>query len=134
MKSYKSFITWFGVKGSLKDEILSRFPLDYERYIEVFAGGVSILFAKKIEKFEVYNDYNNNLTNLFKVVKLKVIAFLKELNFLPINSRIDFKSLINHLNHDIYGDDYYKEEIELCKKYLTPPQLEEVKRIYETRC
>ncbi len=115
MRSYKSFITWLVGKGSLKDEILSRFPLDYKSYIQVFGGGASILFAKKIEKFEVYNDYNNNLTNLFKVVNLKVIAFLKELNFLLINSRVDFEALINHLNHDIYGDEYYKEEIELLK-------------------
>ncbi len=130
----KSFINWMGGKGSLKYEILSRFPKSYERYIEVFGGGGSILFEKSPSKFEVYNDFNNNLVNLFKVVKYKPIAFLKALGHLPFHSRVGFEDLINHLNYDLYGDEYYKEELELCEQYLTPPQLEEVKRIYETRC
>lgn len=123
-----------GGKRSLKDEIIPRFPEEYERYIEVFGGGGSILFAKRQSKFEVYNDFNNNLTNLFMVVKEKPMAFLKELGFLPFHSRYGFEDLLNHLNHDIYGEEYYKEEIELCEKYLTAPQLEEVKLIYQTRC
>ncbi len=60
----KSFINWMGGKGSLKYEILSRFLKAYERYIEVFGGGGSILFEKSPSKFEVYNDFNNNLVNL----------------------------------------------------------------------
>ncbi len=143
-----SFINWMGGKRSLKDEIIPRFPEEYERYIEVFGGGGSILFAKRQSKFEVYNDFNNNLTNLFMVVKEKPMAFLKELGFLPFHSRYGFEDLLNHLNHDtawvpdqfaeqtsrVYGEEYYKEEIELCDKYLTAPQLEEVKLIYQTRC
>ncbi len=103
-----SFITWVGGKRSLKDAILSRFPHDYERYIEVFGGGGAILFAKPITKFEVYNDFNNNLTNLFNVVKNKPMEFLKELDYFPLNSRFDFEALLNHLNHDIYGESITK--------------------------
>ncbi len=127
------FFTWVGGKRSLVDAILSKFPHDYGRYIEVFGGGGAILFAKPITKFEIYNDFNNNLTNLFNVVKHKPLQFLKELNLFPFNSRYDFEALLNHLNYDIYGDEYYKEELEVGEQYLTPPQLEEVKRIYETR-
>ncbi len=95
-----SFITWVGGKRALRDEIISRFPSDYIRYIEVFGGGCSILFAKNKTQFEVHNDINNNLTNLFKVVKEKTMAFLRELKFLPIHSRYDFEALVNHLNND----------------------------------
>ncbi len=134
MKNIDSFITWIGGKKSLREEILKRFPKDYERYIEVFGGGASILFGKSITKFEVYNDFNNNLTNMFKVVKEKPMEFLKELDFLPINSRIDFEALINHLNHDIYGNEYIREELEIAEKYLTEPQFKEVKNVLETKC
>ncbi|EKC60713.1 DNA methylase, partial [human gut metagenome] len=33
-----SFMSWVGGKKALRDEILSRFPLYYEKYIEVFGG------------------------------------------------------------------------------------------------
>ncbi len=32
----KSFMTWIGGKNSLKKEIISRFPTEFNRYIEVF--------------------------------------------------------------------------------------------------
>lgn len=31
-----SFMSWIGGKKALCDEIISRFPTDYKRYIEVF--------------------------------------------------------------------------------------------------
>lgn len=61
------------------------------------------------------------------------MLFVKELNYLPLNSRLDFDALINHLNHDIYGEEHFKEELEICEQYLTPPEYEEVKRIFETK-
>ncbi len=47
---------------ALRDEIITRFPLGYGRYIEVFGGAGWVLFRKQPEKFEVYNDFNSNLT------------------------------------------------------------------------
>ncbi len=45
------------------------FPLDYGRYIEVFGGGGWVLFHKPPGKeMEVYNDFNGNLTNLYRCV------------------------------------------------------------------
>ncbi len=123
-----SFITWVGGKRAIRHDILSRFPREYDRYIEVFGGGGSILFAKPVTNFEVYNDFNNNLTNMFDVVKKKLMSFLKELDYFPMNSRWDFDALMHHLNHDIYGYEYFKEELDVGEKVLTPPQLEEVKR------
>lgn len=55
-------MSWVGGKKALRDQILSRFPLDYKRYIEVFGGGGWVLFHKPPGKdFEVYNDFNGNL-------------------------------------------------------------------------
>lgn len=44
--------------------ILERMPRRPERYIEPFGGGGAVLFAKEPPPFEVYNDYNAQLTNM----------------------------------------------------------------------
>ena len=41
-----SFMSWVGGKKALREEVVRRFPLYYERYIEVFGGGGWVLFHK----------------------------------------------------------------------------------------
>ena len=74
-----SFFPWIGGKKQMREIILERFPVEYGRYVEVFGGAAWILFGKEPEPFEVYNDLNSDLTNMFRVVKEKPLAFLKEL-------------------------------------------------------
>ena len=74
----------------MREIILKSFPLQYRRYIEVFGGGASILFAKQKEKFEVYNDFNGDLVNMFRCIKERPLALLKTLKFFPLHSRQDF--------------------------------------------
>jgi DNA adenine methylase len=65
-------MSWIGGKKALRDTILPMFPLYYERYIEVFGGGGWILFAKPPgNDFEVYNDFNGLLVNLYRCVRDK---------------------------------------------------------------
>lgn len=55
----KSFIPWIGGKTLLAKRIVSLFPQDIGRFVDVFGGGGSILFAKdKHAPLEVYNDAN----------------------------------------------------------------------------
>lgn len=77
---------------ALRDEIIARFPLGYARYIEVFGGAAWVLFRKQPESFEVYNDFNSNLVNLFRVVKSEPEALIEELDW-TLNSRVDFEEL-----------------------------------------
>ncbi len=85
-----SFMSWIGGKKALRDEILARFPLDYSRYIEVFGGGGWVLFHKPPGRdFEVYNDFNANLTNLYRCVRDKPENLIDELTYV-LNSRLDF--------------------------------------------
>ena len=66
----KSFIAWIGGKSLLAKRIISEFPDDIDRYVEVFGGGGSVLFAKdKHADLEVYNDANSELVNLFRCMK-----------------------------------------------------------------
>lgn len=85
-----SFISWIGGKKALRDEILLRFPVQYTRYIEVFGGGGWVLFHKLPGRdFEVYNDFNGLLTNLYQCVRDKPDELKNELRYM-LNSRRDF--------------------------------------------
>ena len=65
-------MSWVGGKKALREEVVRRFPLYYERYIEVFGGGGWVLFHKNPgNDFEVYNDFNGLLTNLYRCVREK---------------------------------------------------------------
>ncbi|MGM9669484.1 MAG: DNA adenine methylase [Faecousia sp.] len=84
-------MSWVGGKKALRDEIVARFPLDYKRYIEVFGGGGWVLFHKNPGKdFEVYNDFNSNLVNLYRCVREYPDELKAELEFM-LNSRLDFE-------------------------------------------
>ena len=53
-----AFMPWVGGKRALREQIVSMFPVFYERYIEVFGGAGWVLFHKNPgNDFEVYNDY-----------------------------------------------------------------------------
>ena len=95
-----SFMSWIGGKKALREEILSRFPIDYARYIEVFGGGGWVLFHKQPGKdFEVYNDFNPNLVNLYRCVRDHPQELCNELTY-TLNSRLDFDSVKNIM---VYG-------------------------------
>lgn len=85
-----SFLSWIGGKKALRDEILIRFPVSYIRYIEVFGGGGWVLFHKLPGRdFEIYNDFNGLLTNLYQCVRDKPEELKNELRYM-LNSRRDF--------------------------------------------
>ena len=85
-----SFMSWIGGKKSSRDVIIPRFPLYYEKYIEVFGGGGWILFGKSPgNDFEVFNDFNSNISNLYFCVRDKSAELIEKLRFV-LNSREDF--------------------------------------------
>ena len=86
-----SFMAWVGGKKALRDEILARFPRNYNRYIEVFGGAGWVLFHKPPgNDFEVFNDFNGNLVNLYRCVREQPEALRDELRYM-LNSRLDFE-------------------------------------------
>lgn len=89
--SINSFMAWVGGKKALRDEILARFPRNYKRYIEVFGGAGWVLFHKPPgNDFEVFNDFNGNLVNLYRCVREQPEVLRNELRYM-LNSRLDFE-------------------------------------------
>jgi len=93
-----SFIGWIGGKNSLKKRIISLFPTDYDCYVKVFGGAGWILFYKNKQSIEVYNDINNDLTNLFRCVKYHSEELQRTLRFV-LHSRRFFDDIKNQLNY-----------------------------------
>jgi len=125
-----SIISWVGGKKALRDMIYMRMPLEYDRYIEVFGGGGWVLFGKPPDKgMEVYNDFNSNLANLFSCVKERPMALLKELAFLPLNSRDEFFCLRKFLNKEEFVSEHLPEELEIATHFLKEPEAEEIRKL-----
>ena len=120
-----------GNKTSILHILYALFPLNYERYIEPFGGsGAVLLGKKKPDKFEVYNDYNHNLVNLFRCMRDRPMAFIKELGFYPLNSRDDFNAIRNFFKQEKFDDKYLDEELQLTKIILPELKAEEVIKLY----
>ena len=101
-------MSWIGGKKALRDLIVSVFPFYYERYIEVFGGGGWVLFHKPPgNDFEVYNDFNGLLTNLYRCVREKPNELMESLHFV-LNSREDFDRVKNALAKDSPESDVVK--------------------------
>lgn len=129
-----SILSWMGGKKALRDLIYERFPKEYERYIEVFGGAAWVLFGmEKICGFEVYNDFNANLYNLFRCVKERVLAFLLELGFLPLTSRDEFKMLKRQIKKKKFNNPFLAEELNIARKHLSEPDAEEIAAILTER-
>lgn len=125
-----SIISWVGGKKALRDLIYQRMPKEFGRYIEVFGGGGWVLFGRPPgTAMEVYNDFNSDLANLFRCVRDRPFALMKELNFLPLNGRDEFNVLKKYLGKEEFTDGYLREELEIAERYLTEPQLEEIRPI-----
>ncbi len=94
----KSFIPWIGGKSILAKKIVSMFPENFDRYIEVFGGGGSVLFAKdKHAPWEVYNDANGQLVNLFRCIRFHREELQREISGY-FNSREIFEDIKAQIN------------------------------------
>jgi hypothetical protein len=63
-----ALVPYFGGKSRLAKTIISKFP-EHTCYVEVFAGGASVFFAKEPSKTEVLNDLDKDLVTLYRAVK-----------------------------------------------------------------
>lgn len=75
----KPVLKWVGGKKQLLNEIVERFPKEFDNYYEPFIGGGAVCFFKTPKNAHI-NDFNNELINLYKVIKKnpkKLISSLK---------------------------------------------------------
>lgn len=75
-------LAWPGGKRRLAKKLL---PLIHSRphvcYVEEFVGGGSMFFLRQAAEVEVLNDANNELINLYRVVKNHLEEFIRQFKF-----------------------------------------------------
>lgn len=116
-----------GNKTSILHILYALFPLNYERYIEPFGGsGAVLLGKKKPDKFEVYNDFNHNLVNLFQCMRDRPVALIEEIGFLNLNSRDDFNRNKELFKDEKFKDRFIEEEMEKIQLLFDKPTADEL--------
>ena len=127
----KTPVSRVGNKTSILNILYAVFPLEYERFVDVFGGSGSVLLGKpKIDNFEVYNDFDRNLVNLFHCMKERTMATIRELGFCNLNSREDFNVTRNFFNYNkSFTDDYLKEELKLTEILFPPLEAQELQEV-----
>lgn len=83
------------------------------------------------DKFEVYNDYNHNLVNLFHCMKERPLAFIRELGFLTLNSRDDFRVIKKFFKKEEFDDAFLNEEMDLTTITLSQIDAAEIMELYQ---
>ena len=126
----KTPVSRVGNKTPILHILYSLFPMHYGRFIDVFGGSGSVLLGKPtIDAFEVYNDFDRNLVNLFHCMKDRTLATIRELGFCYLNSREDFNAIRKFFEDEVFDDKYLEEELELTTIMLPPPTAKELAEI-----
>jgi len=75
-------LPYYGGKYEMSKKLI---PLisPHDRYFEVFAGGLSMFFRKSKAKWNVLNDKDNDIVNLYMCVLLEKKELVKNLFWLP---------------------------------------------------
>jgi len=87
--------------------------------------------GKPPDPFEVYNDFDHNLVNLFHCMKERTMATIRELGFCNLNSRDDFQAIKKFFHHEQFDDRFLEEEMELTEVLFSPPAAEELQAIQQ---
>ena len=88
-------IPYYGGKYELSKVLVPLIP-HHKRYIEVFAGGLSMFFRKHKVEWNVLNDIDNNIVNLYMCVIQKHDELVEKLFWIPKSRKLflDFREEI----------------------------------------
>ena len=130
VRNIRTPVSRVGNKTSILHILYAVFPLKYGRFVDVFGGSGSVLLGKpEIHPFEVYNDFDRNLVNLFHCMKDRTMATIRELGFCNLNSREDFIAIRDFFEKEVFDDKYLTDELRLTDIMLPPPEAYELKEL-----
>ena len=85
----RPMLNYYGGKWSSGDWIIEHFP-EHEIYVEVFGGGASVMLKKKRSKREVINDIDDEIVNLYQVMRDHYAELHRRCELTP-HSRKEYK-------------------------------------------
>ena len=92
-KMINSPIKWVGGKSRFRTQIVSLLP-PHSCYVELFAGGAWVLFAKAPSPVEILNDIDQELINFYRVLREQPQELSESFEW-EIVSRAEFERLAN---------------------------------------
>ncbi|MDR0374617.1 MAG: DNA adenine methylase [Treponema sp.] len=97
----KTPLTYYGGKQQLSATILALIP-EHKAYVEPFAGGAAIYFAKEPAVCEVINDTNGELVNFYEVMKRDFSALQSEIEVSLHSRRQHRQAQVIYANPDMF--------------------------------
>ena len=126
----KTPVSRVGNKTSILHILYAVFPLKYGKFIDLFGGSGSVLLGNpKPPSFEVYNDFDKNLVNLFHCMKERTMATIREIGFCNLNSREDFTAIKKFFENEKFPESYLSEELLLTEIMFPPLEANELKEL-----
>ena len=88
-------IPYYGGKYTLSKVLVPLIP-NHDRYFEVFSGGLSMFFRKDKANWNILNDIDNNIVNLYMCVLHKHDELVNNLFWIPKSRKLflDYKGEI----------------------------------------
>lgn len=90
-KMINSPIKWVGGKSRFRTQIVSLLP-QHSCYVELFAGGAWVLFAKPLSPVEILNDIDQELINFYRVLRERPNELIESFEW-ELASRAEFERL-----------------------------------------
>lgn len=84
---------YFGGKQKLADTIASMLPA-HTHYVEPYAGGLSVLLAKKPSRLETVNDLDGDIVHFWKLLRERPVELARHCHLTP-HSRTERKEAMN---------------------------------------
>lgn len=111
-------IPYYGGKYSLSKVLVPLIP-PHSRYIEMFAGGLSMFFRKTKAEWNILNDKDNNIVNLYMCVINNLNELVEHLNWLPKSRKLflDFRAEIKEKNKIEIPDPLQAAKYFYCIRY-----------------
>ncbi len=128
---------WVGNKEKLVPYIQQLLPHHATQFLDVFGGSGAVILALKPRKgrLDLYNDLDNDLTNVMFCIKERLGVLSKELDFLPVQGREAFRFYRDIADHKLEFEQHLAEEIALLqdRSCFTEEQAQELLPILQGR-
>ena len=104
----KSLLRYPGSKGNMADDIIRLMP-EHKSYLEPFFGSGAVLFKKAASPIETINDLDDDIINLFTVIRKWPEELAKVISLTPY-SRTEYNNSFSGTSED--------DEIERARKFM----------------